>query len=106
MKLNVLSSVGVPEILPVEMSRFKPSGNVPENKLQEYGAIPPDAVKVTSYGAATVPSGRGELVVMPRSGRGLMVNENGPMSVCPGVLLSETWTVNVKVPSSVGMPEI
>jgi len=44
----VASTVGVPEITPVELFRVSPVGNVPTVTVQEpYGGVPPVAAKVT-----------------------------------------------------------
>jgi hypothetical protein len=40
--------VGTPLITPVELSRLSPGGKLPPDEmLQTYGAMPPEAVKVT-----------------------------------------------------------
>ena len=41
--LLVPATAGVPVIAPVDALRFKPAGNVPENMLQAYNALPPVA---------------------------------------------------------------
>jgi hypothetical protein len=42
-KLNEPDAVGVPEITPEEAASDNPGGRLPELKLQEYGAVPPEA---------------------------------------------------------------
>ena len=39
-KLNVPEAVGVPLRIPVLLPRDNPLGNVPEETVQEYGAVP------------------------------------------------------------------
>jgi hypothetical protein len=45
-KLEVPVVVGVPEITPVAGARVSPAGNVPLAIDQEYGGVPPVAVRV------------------------------------------------------------
>jgi hypothetical protein len=47
-KLKVPAAVGVPEIAPLE-DTDNPDGSAPEETLQEYGVVPPDAVSVALY---------------------------------------------------------
>jgi hypothetical protein len=54
----------MPDILPVDTFRFNPSGREPKAMLQEYGTIPPVAVKVSLYELPTVPSGKSEPAVI------------------------------------------
>ena len=47
-KDDVPACVGVPLIWPVEAVRFNPAGRVPELIDHEYGAVPPEALKVAA----------------------------------------------------------
>jgi hypothetical protein len=58
LRLNDPELVGVPERVPVVASSVRPAGSLPDPTLQEYGAVPPVAVKVTEYGDSTAPAGR------------------------------------------------
>jgi len=91
--------VGDPPRTPVGDSA-KPGGNAAAIADQVYGANPPEAVKVSEYGAPTVPVGRGDGVTI----------ESGTLIVrvrdCVAVLepLSVTLTVKVDGPAFVGVP--
>ena len=47
-KLEAPAVVGVPAIPPVEAFRVSPGGKAPELIDHEYGAVPPEAVKVSA----------------------------------------------------------
>lgn len=48
-KLNVPDAVGVPEMTPLFAPRTNPVGKLPELRLQEYGAVPPEASSISRY---------------------------------------------------------
>jgi hypothetical protein len=56
--------VGVPETLPDELNE-RPVGNCPDDKVQEYGCVPPLAESVAPYAVPTTPFGK-LLVVMAK----------------------------------------
>ena len=49
MRSALLTAVGVPVIEPLDGSKLKPSGSVPDSKDQLYGACPPLAVRRALY---------------------------------------------------------
>jgi hypothetical protein len=61
---TVPAAVGVPEITPVDATRFNPAGNVPALTLQLYGVVPPLACSVVEYAVPAVPPGRDAVVTV------------------------------------------
>ena len=57
-KLAVPLAVGVPLICPVEAVNVSPGGKLPLVIDQEYGAVPPVALKVAEYGKPATPLGK------------------------------------------------
>jgi hypothetical protein len=103
-KENVPAVVGMPARAPVDELRAKPGGREPEARLQEYGAVPPVAVRAAPYVDWTVPDGR--LLVLIPSGDAveptLMLSAWAADSA--GREESCTPTVNEKDPTLVGVP--
>jgi len=70
---DVPGVVGVPLITPEEL-RVRPTGNAPLLISQLFVPVPPvDANVTVRYGCVTVPDGRGDAVVMIRSGVALPI---------------------------------
>src|SRR5262245_46651209 len=65
-KFDVPAVVGVPEIVPDELS-IKPGGKLPLVISHVYGAVPPAAESVCEYTPPTVPAGSvdGVMVMVP-----------------------------------------
>jgi hypothetical protein len=62
-KLYRPDSVGVPPIVPLFAFRPKPGGKVPEEMLQENGAVPRLAESVALYAEPAVPPGNDEVEI-------------------------------------------
>src|SRR6185503_8752171 len=88
--------VGVPLISPLELLSESPAGSVPVVTIQfEYGAVPPVAASVCEYATPTVPSLRGEAVVILTGEAIVSVND----LVAVRLAASLTSTVNVTTAS-------
>jgi hypothetical protein len=96
--------VGVPEITPVDATRFNPAGNVPALTLQPYGVVPPLACSVVEYAVPAVPPGSDVVVTVGGCGTAAtaMLSAFVPVLFAASV----TCTVNDAVPAVVGIPEI
>jgi hypothetical protein len=62
--------VGVPEITPVELSKFKFCGSDPADRLHVKGAVPPAACKASEYGSFIVPGGSDGVRIVRTGGLG------------------------------------
>ena len=80
--------LGVPVMVPAELSSVRPFGNLPAMRVHVYGATPPVAASVCEYAAPTVPGGR--LVVVIASGATTTVIESCCVSDPAGVAESVT----------------
>jgi hypothetical protein len=106
-KLNVPATVGVPEINPLEAVKLKPPGSAPALRLQLYGAVPPLAVKVALYTVPCVPPVNEPVVILTGGIDALIVRLNALVAACAvGAVESVTFTVKLKVPEAVGVPEM
>jgi hypothetical protein len=56
-KLAGPAAVGVPEMIPL-LLRLRPAGRFPEETVQPYGALPPEAESVVEYATPVVPPGK------------------------------------------------
>ena len=101
---TVPAAVGVPEITPVDATRFNPAGNVPALTLQLYGVVPPLACSVVEYAVPAVPPGSDVVVTVGGCGAAAtaMLKAFVPVLFAASV----TCTVNDTVPAAVGVPEI
>ena len=101
---TVPAAVGVPEITPVDATRFNPAGNVPALTLQLYGVVPPLACSVVEYAVPAVPPGNDVVVTVG----GCAAAATAMLKAFVPVLFaaSVTCTVNDTVPAAVGVPEI
>jgi hypothetical protein len=101
-KLKLPAVVGVPEINPSGESE-SPAGGEPDHR---YGGVPPEAASDCEYGDPTVPSGRGEVVVIVSGGGapGRIVMMKLRLAEPPAA--SVTPTVKPKIPAVVGVPVI
>ena len=61
---TVPAVVGVPEITPVDATKFNPAGNVPALTLQLYGVVPPLACSVVEYAVPAGPPGNDVVVTV------------------------------------------
>lgn len=68
------TAVGTPERTPAVL-KVKPAGKVPDETLQVYGAVPPDAVKLAEYEVLTMPLGNTEVVTLGGSGEIFMTKD-------------------------------
>jgi len=68
------TAVGTPESAPAVLS-VKPAGRVPDETLQVYGAVPPDAVKLAEYEVLTMPLGSTAVVMLGGSGEIFMTKD-------------------------------
>ena len=93
--------VGVPEITPPVLI-VSPAGSEPAVMLNVYGRTPPVAAMLAEYAEFCVPLFNEDVVIV--TGVGLMVSESERVAVCAAA--SVTWTVNVAVPTTLGVPEI
>ena len=100
----VPATEGVPEITPEE-DNDNPAGNTPLSRLQLYGEIPPSADRVWLYTLPTIPSAR-LVVLIDKGGASVIVILSCCVSVEAGASLSVTFTVNVSIPATEGVPEI
>lgn len=98
-KLGALA-VGVPEMMPVPLARFRPVGNAPADTVQLSGAVPPDEASVVEYAAPIVAFGK-EFVVMV--GAAATTMESTLIVDAPAP--SESCTVKLGAPD-VGVPEM
>jgi hypothetical protein len=103
-KLDVAIAEGVPEMMPVAGAMESPVGNWPVEIDHVYGAVPPVKFNEPLYTWATVAPGRG---VEPMVSFGAAITKvKVEFVVCCGDPLSFTVTPKVKVPVTVGVPEI
>jgi hypothetical protein len=100
-KVDVPFTIGVPEITPVVGARLNPTGNAPLSRLHVMGVVPV-AVSVCLYVLSSSPPGNVAMVIVGATG-GAIVMENC-FVLYPPVFVA--LTVNVDVPSAVGLPEI
>ena len=59
--------VGVPEIVPV-LVRVKPAGRFPEETVQLYGVVPPEAASAVEYATPATPFGKLDVVMVTAFG--------------------------------------
>jgi hypothetical protein len=102
-KVESLSAVGTPEIVPVE-AKLNPAGGIPDARLQVYGLTPPLAIRVVEYALPTIPLG----IVVVEIARGCNAAAIDKFNVSAAMLfaVSFTCTVNEKLPDALGMPEM
>jgi hypothetical protein len=97
-KVDVPVAVGVPEMMPVVSPNESPDGRLPFDRVQVYGAVPPDAVKApVLYGTWSVPGGREGATIA-----GVMVQEAGAVATIS--FESPTEIVKLYSPTVVGFP--
>jgi hypothetical protein len=102
-KASVPGTVGVPEIVPVDVSRLSPAGSAPAFTVHTKGCPPPVADTVVLYGVPTVAPGS-NVVVM--TGATDFTTSIPRWAVAAFELASVTFTVNEDVPGAVGVPDI
>jgi hypothetical protein len=91
--------VGVPEMTPVVAPNESPAGRLPLERVQVYGAVPPDAVKAAVlYGTLTVPGGRAGATIAS-----VMIQVEGS-AVATASTVSWTEIVKLYDPTLVGVP--
>lgn len=95
--------VGVPVIYPPAL-RPSPVGKVPDVIDHVYGAVPPAAESACEYAVPTV-SPASDVVEILSAGAAMEML-NAAVWVSTGLLISETETVNGKVPLAAGVPVI
>jgi hypothetical protein len=88
--LNTPTSVGFPEIVPVEGDKVRPLGSRPLETDQVYGGVPPVACNVELYAVCTWPAGR--LVVAICKGCAFTVSVAALLVLLPATFV--TTTVN------------
>ena len=98
--------VGVPEITPVDATRARPAGRVPELTVQLYGVVPPLACSVAEYAVPVVPPGSDVVVINGDCATAATSILRFAVAVAAGELESFTCTVKAEVPACVGVPEI
>ena len=93
--------VGVPLMVPVDVSRFKPAGSVPLLIANVTGAVPPDVCTVWLY--AWLISGTGIVTVLIASAAAML-----PLYDCVALTLFASVAVTVKLyaPDAPGVPLI
>jgi hypothetical protein len=101
---TVPAVVGVPEITPVDATRFNPAGNAPALTLQLYGVVPPLACSVVEYAVPVVPPANDVVVTVGGCGAAATVILSAFVPVL--FTASVTCTVNDAVPGAVGVPDI
>src|SRR5579871_610846 len=101
-KVKSLALVGEPLMAPDDGARVRPAGREPDVMLQVYGALPPTTTMDCAYATPTAPPGSVGCVVMVRA----ETMESVKALVVENELLSVTWTVKLKLPTLVGVPEI
>lgn len=104
-KLTEAAPVGVPEICPVDVFRVSPGGKTPVLMLQLYGVFPPVAAKVALYALPCCPLGK-ELVLMLTDAAATTTLSACVAVSAVGFVESVTFTVKLKVPEALGVPEI
>jgi hypothetical protein len=92
--------VGVPLIDPVEPLMVTPAGRLPALIAQVNGPVPPDTVGCWLSGTPTSPVAGAKATV----GLAAIAIVTALLAIWP--LASVTWTVNVKLPAVVGVPEM
>src|ERR1700722_5190270 len=73
---KVPADSGVPESTPVAGCNVNPVGSTPTVTTHLYGTVPPFAVKVAVYAAATVAAGGGAEVMLSRTAAGALTAAN------------------------------
>jgi hypothetical protein len=68
LKENVPLAVGVPERAPVEGTRVRPAGRLPEVMLQVSAGVPPVATTLWLYGVPETPEGSTPVVMASTDG--------------------------------------
>jgi spore coat protein U-like protein len=68
------TATGTPESLPA-LVKLKPAGRVPDETLQVYGAVPPEAAKVAEYEVLTIPLGSVAVVTLGGFGEIFMTKD-------------------------------
>jgi hypothetical protein len=101
-KFAVAAVAGVPLIKPVDAVKVSPVGSAPALRDHVYWPLPPVAARVTEYGTATSPFGKGDEVVIAIAGS--IVRENPFVAVA--WLLSVTWIRRLSTTAVVGVPPI
>jgi hypothetical protein len=99
----VPAAVGVPEISPVVAFRLRPAGNEPPDTDQLIGPLPV-AARISLYSSPIEPSRR--LVVVIAGATGVAVTVMLSSLVASGKTPLAAVTVNVDIPSAVGVPDI
>lgn len=97
----VPDEVGIPEMMPVELSSFSPEGRLLGGIDQVYGPFPPVACNFWLYVVFTVPDGRDVVVIFSRAEIVMLRT-----FVLMALLASLTSTVKVDVPTVLGEPDI
>ncbi len=102
-KLNVPDWLGVPESAPLVAS-VTPGGSAPEETLNLYGVVPPEALTIAEYALPTVPEPTLDVMMVSGAGAGdATAIDSVLVAVCEAA--SATRTVKVDVPDWVGVPE-
>jgi hypothetical protein len=96
-------AAGVPLITPV-VAMLKPVGRLPELTDHTYGAVPPAALRAALYVIAAVAVGKAFETMA--NGVDATVKLTVAVAVCCGLPRSVTVTPSVKLPFTVGVPEI
>jgi hypothetical protein len=100
----VPTTLGTPEIVPVEELIVSPVGRLPELIDHLYGAMPPLTCSVWLYALPTGTEGSVVAAIFNMAAATAMVIETEV--AWAGLLLSFTTAVKVAVPLTLGMPEI
>ena len=82
LKGDIPACVGVPLICPVEAVRPSPVGKAPELIDHEYGAVPPEEVRVAAYVEFTCPEVSEPVVIATDAAAGAIVTEKDFEAVC------------------------
>jgi hypothetical protein len=104
-KLDAPVLVGVPLMAPF-LLKVRPTGNVPDTTVHEYGSVPPEVPRVDQYAVPTTPFGNEAVVIFKRAPEALMLIEKDACAVSGGVEASETCTAKLNWPEAVGVPLI
>ena len=105
LKLKVPPAVGVPESTPVAALKVTPAGSAPPVRLKVYGAVPPLAEIVCDVAMPTVAATSIAGLTATVGAFTTSVTAEVPLYGPEPVVASVPFTVMLKLPAAVGVPE-